>query len=114
MESVKDNKSDFTSREIARAKKARDLYHGLGVPSVKDFKAIIRMNAIKDNPITMEDVDIAEKIYGPSISSMKGKTTRQAPSPVVSSVVPVPTALYQKHAKISLCVDVYKINGIVF
>ena len=47
---------------------AQDLYHSLGTPSVEDFKAILRMNAIKDNPITNNDVIIAEKIFGPDYS----------------------------------------------
>jgi hypothetical protein len=47
------------------------------------MKAIIRMNAIKNNPVTTEDIAMAEKICGPEISSLKGKTTRQKTTPVV-------------------------------
>jgi len=36
-------------------------------PSLSDFKAILQMNSIKNNPITIEDVNIAEKIFGPDI-----------------------------------------------
>ncbi len=48
-------------------------------PSINDMKAIIRMNTIKNNPFTTEDIDIAKKIFGPDISSLKGKTTRHKP-----------------------------------
>jgi hypothetical protein len=48
-------------------------------PSINDMKAIIQMNTIKNNPFTTEDIDIAKKILGPDISSLKGKTTRRKP-----------------------------------
>ena len=114
VESVKDNQRDYTERELQRAKRARNLYHSLAVPSIGDFKTIIKMNAISGNPVTLEDVEMAERIYGPSIASLKGKVTRQRPKPVVSSVVPVPKALYQNNAKVVLCIDAFILNGLPF
>jgi hypothetical protein len=34
------------------------------------------MNVIKNCPVTTEDVNIAKKIFGKDISSLKGKSTR--------------------------------------
>jgi hypothetical protein len=45
------------------------------------------MNAIKNNPVTTKDIEIAEKIFGPDISSLKGKTTRQKPIPVIEDYI---------------------------
>ena len=73
METVDDNMKHYTQRQIERAKAARALYHSLGTPTIKDYKAIIRMNAIRNCPITMEDIDIAEAIYGQDIGNIKGK-----------------------------------------
>ena len=39
--SVKENESFYTARQIARAKAARKLYETIGTPSVRDFKTII-------------------------------------------------------------------------
>ena len=74
---VEENKSCFRNRQFERAKKARLLYHAVGTPSVKDFKTMINLNAIKDNPITVQDIEMAEKIFGPNIGNLKGKTTRK-------------------------------------
>ena len=70
---AEDNKAFFTERQFQQAKTARELYNTLGSPSLKDFKAIIRMDFIKNNPVTMEDIKIAESIFGPDIGSLKGK-----------------------------------------
>jgi len=52
------------------------LLHATGCPSVADLKKILKMNGIANCPITLDDVDIAEKICGPDVASLKGKTTR--------------------------------------
>jgi hypothetical protein len=51
------------------------------------------MNCIKDNPVTTEDIDIAETIFGPDIGVLKGKTTRQRPIHVVADYVDIPEEL---------------------
>jgi hypothetical protein len=54
------------------------------------MKAIICMNAIKNNPVTTEDVNIAEKIFGPDLATLKGKMTRRAPVPVIEDRIEIP------------------------
>jgi hypothetical protein len=76
---VTENKSGYTQRQFERAKEARRLYHIVGTPTVENFKSLLRMNVIKDCPVTTEDVNIAEKIFGKDISSLKGKSTRRKP-----------------------------------
>ena len=50
LSTVEENKSFYTLRQFERAKRARDLYHALGTPSIKDFKAMLRMNTITGQP----------------------------------------------------------------
>ena len=90
LNTVKENEQFYTSRQLAKAKMARKLYHNVGTPSLRDFKAIVRMNAISNCPITVEDINIAEKVYGPDIGSLKGKTTRIKPKPVVRDYIEIP------------------------
>jgi hypothetical protein len=59
----------------------------MGLPTVDDLKAMIRMNLIKNNVVTTEDVNLAMKAYGPDISGIKGKTMRQKPTTVVNNTV---------------------------
>ena len=74
------------------------------------FKAMLKSNIIKNCPVTAADVDIAEKIYGPAISTLKGKTTRQTPKPVVADEVMIPSELLMKHRQIELCMDTIFVN----
>jgi hypothetical protein len=74
LNTVAENESHYTARQIIRAKLARKLYNNIGTPSIHDYKAIIRMNAIANCPITADDINIAEQVYGKDIGSLKGKT----------------------------------------
>ena len=100
--------------QFVRAKKAHELYHALRTPSIQDFKAILRMNIIANNPVTMEDIEIAKQIFGPDIGSLKGKTTRQKLIPAVNNYIAIPKELYAKQQDIVLCIDGIKVNGLLF
>jgi hypothetical protein len=73
MNSVQENMKMFTNRQIERAKLTRKIYHALGTPSLNDFKVIVTTNAIKNLPITVEDIKAAEMIFGEDIGMIKGK-----------------------------------------
>jgi hypothetical protein len=57
--------------------RARDLFHTLGTPSISDFREILKMDSINNNPITAKDIDIAKKIFGKVIGALKGRTTQR-------------------------------------
>lgn len=111
---VEENKTFYTQRQFERAKRARELYHALGTPSLNDFKAIIRMNAISNNPVTSEDIKCAEKIFGPDIGGLKGKTTRRTPAPVVNDQLEIPKELITAQKEVTLSMDGMKVNGLYF
>ena len=114
VQTLDENKAFYTNRQFLKAKKARELYHALGTPSIQDFKAMLRMNLIANNPVTVEDIEIAEQIFGTDIGSLKGKTTRMKPIPVVENYITIPQELYAKQQEVVLCIDGIKINGLMF
>lgn len=64
---VEENTNFYTHQQFEQAKKAWDLFHTLGTPLINNFKAILRMNTIWNNPVITKDIEIAEKIFGPNI-----------------------------------------------
>ncbi|KAI2512474.1 Reverse transcriptase (RNA-dependent DNA polymerase) [Fragilaria crotonensis] len=114
LNTVEENKTFFTQRQFERAKRARDLYHALGTPSISDFKAMLRMNTIIGNPVTTEDIVMAEQIFGTDIGRIKGKTTRRKPAPVVDDYIEIPKELIATQRNVTICMDGMKVNGLSF
>jgi hypothetical protein len=52
--------------------------------SIQDFKAILCMNFTSNNPVTINDIEIAQEIFGSNIRLLKCKTTKKKLIPVVS------------------------------
>jgi hypothetical protein len=111
---LEENKNVFTPRQFERAKIARDLFHSLGCPSLMNLKVAIHMNLIRDNPVTTKDVDLAEHIFGPDVGTVKGKTTRRKPLPVIDNHIKIPDELISIHADITLAIDGLTINSLKF
>jgi hypothetical protein len=111
---LEDNKKFFTPRQFERAKIARDLFHSLGCPSLVNLKGAIRMNLIRDNPVTTKDVDLAEHIFGPDVGTVKGKTTRRKPLPIIDEHIEIPAELISIHEDVTLAIDGLTINSLKF
>jgi hypothetical protein len=108
---LKENMKLFTKRQIDDAKRARKFYHIVGCPTIENLKHLLRQNLVKNCPITPADLDVAEKIYGPDIGKLKGKTTRKAPPRVKDDLVEIPRELKEKHHDLPLAMDILHING---
>ena len=109
---IEENMEGYTQRQREDAKRARRLYYIIGCPTVGNFKHIMRQNIIKNCPVTVDDVNIAEKIYGPDIRSLKGKTTRHKPLRVKEDRVEIPPEILKKYKDLTYCMDIMFINGI--
>jgi hypothetical protein len=108
---VRENTMGFTQRQFEKAKQARQLYHIVGCPTTTNFKHILRQNIIKKCPVTPEDVNIAEKIFGGDIGTLKGKSTRRRPTPLKEDLVEIPPELLDQHQDLTYCMDLMYVNG---
>jgi hypothetical protein len=111
---VSENKTGFTKRQIKCAEIARNLYKTLSYPSMKDFKWEIRSNQIKDCPVTIQDIDVTTKIWGKNIAALKGNTNRSKMHPVARDYVKVPKELLKLHKEVFLTTDIFFVNKIPF
>ena len=111
---VKNQSEGYSQLQLDKAKAAREFQAKVGHPSTKDLKAIIQSNQIINCPITIQDIDRAEHIFGPSIPILKGKTTRCPPTPIVSEYVAVPPQILKANENISLAADIFFVNNVPF
>ena len=97
-----------------RASKARKACIASGTPNFAFFKAAIRTNLIRNNTVTAEDIQLAEKAYGNDLGGIKSKSTRSKPEVVKSQVITIPDELLQVNEEITLSIDGLNVNGLEF
>ena len=66
---------------------------------------------LKDSPVTAQDVDVALKIWGPSVALLKGKTVRRKPPLVLEDIVEIPKELWKLHKRVTLTIDIFFVNS---
>jgi hypothetical protein len=84
--------------DVLQAQEARQAQAMLGNPSEKDFQGMVRSNLIPNCPIAHQDISNTRQIFGPDLASVRGKTVRRAPVPVVGDYVAVPQQLVEVNA----------------
>jgi len=116
LSTVAEQKKLFSRREIQAADDARALYRKIGRPDEAEFQSILSQNLIRNCPITPRDAKRALVIYGPDIAVLKGKTTRSpaAPQAPTFETVPLPPPVLEHHRNVTLCVDFFFVQGILF
>ena len=81
------------------------------MPTPQSLKHIIRSNLIKNNPVLEQDYHVAEQIFGKDIPSLKGKSKRSKPTPVVDDTVAIPRKLLDLHQFVHSFIDLMFVNG---
>ena len=104
----------YTAQQLKDTKRAGELYHVLGAPSVPTFKSMLQMNIIKKCPVTSDHVDIAKKIFRNDVGTLKGKTTRKQTLKVLEDTVDVPGELYKLNSELELYINGMYVNKRLF
>ena len=107
MQTVKQNSELYPPREVIAAKAARRLIETLGFPSSKSTIELI--TSLINNAVSSQDVTRADRIFGPAISALKGKTTQRK-----AKAVPINLAEAKIQIEQVLEVDIFFVKGIIF
>ena len=58
----------------------------VGAPTLRNLKIMIRQNIVNKFAVAVEDIEIADKIFGTYFSTLKEITTRPIPKLVVGDL----------------------------
>jgi hypothetical protein len=108
------NLEGYTRHEIGKAKEARRLQGMIGNPTEKELKGMVREKLIANGPVTVQDVHNANRIFGPDLANLRGKTTRKKPEHVRVDYVEISRDLVDMHKYVTLVADVMFVNGLPF
>ena len=112
MNMFEENMKDFTKRDVKGAKSTRKLYAKLLYPSNANFKWLIKNNEIKNCKVSVQNIDIAQEIWGKDISSLKGKTVQGKPIVVALDCIKIPKEIANLKKTVFLTADIFFVNRI--
>ena len=64
--------------------------------------------------MTNDDVKIASNIFGPDVSTIKSKTPRRKPLPVIDDYIEIPCVLVQNQQNVTLAINGITVNSLQF
>jgi hypothetical protein len=102
----------FSCKQIEGAHAAHRLMGMVATPSTWDFHAMIRLNMLKDCPITTGNINHAHTLFGPDLATIRGKTVPRKPARVVTDYVEIPRTLVNVNQQITLAVNVMFVNSV--
>ena len=86
----------------------------VATPSPRDFQGMVRLNMLKDCPITNADTTNANTIFGTDLATIRGKTVRRRPKRVITDYVNIPRELVEVNQRVTLAADVMFVNSVPF
>jgi hypothetical protein len=111
---VAERQSDYTTREYRDAVLARKIQNIIMFPGMRAYTKIADSQLIANCPIGRGDIAAAERIFGPNLGALKGKTTKQTSVPVTSWISGVPPSILERYQNVILAVDIMFVNKIPF
>jgi hypothetical protein len=111
---IADNKGNYTNYDYLKALCARELQIKIGHPSTKHFIWIVTSNKLPNCPVTRADIIAAEHIFGPDVGSLKGKTVWRQPHLAKPTIEPLPPEIMSQYRNLTQAGDVVHVNGIPF
>jgi hypothetical protein len=107
---VRQNYEGFTKRQVQQVTHARRIMGMIGAPTEREFQSPVRLNLLKDCPITNSDIINAHKIFGPDLANLRGKMVHRKPRHVNTELVDIPQALVDNKKNFTLVAAVMFVN----
>ena len=111
---VDNNRSNYTNRDYSHAVLPRQLQKIIGRPSTRTFTKTVENNLLPNCPVTQRDIMMAEDIIGPDVGSLKGKSTRRGTDHVAINLIDTPASIMNHYKNIILGGDIMFVSKIPF
>jgi hypothetical protein len=86
----------------------------VGYPTDKEFKGMEREKLITNCPITVLDLENANRIFSPDLASLREKTIRTKPYHVCIEYIQIPWDFVELHKYVTLVADLMFVIGLPF
>ena len=114
LNTVSENREGFMRGEYEGAREACREMHLLGFPSEQDFGNMVHSNMIVNCPVTFDDIKNAKLIFGPYVTSLKGKSVRRKPDSIVMDYAEIPREIIESCKELEVLTDIIFVKKLLF
>ena len=116
IETIKDNQTKFSHKDVRNSNIVERVQHVAGHPSEHTLIRMTMKNSIKDCPFPPQAIRVAQKILGPSVYGLKGKQTKRNIDHIEMDgrVLSLPITIKENYKEVTLAADVLHVNEIPF
>ncbi len=114
MNTVRGNFEGYTCHKVKRAREAQRIQGMIANPTEREFAGMVHEQLLTNCPATVNDVDNANRIFGPVVANLRGKGTTTKLECVQVQYVQIPLNFVQLHKYVMLVADVMFVNGLSF
>jgi hypothetical protein len=111
---VDDIKGEYTKQEYRDAALARKVQNIMMFPNTHAYSRIVDSNQLANCPVKRSDIMATERIFGPNLGGLKGKTVYRAGTPVIGRIDWIPPNIRDRYQQVVLGVDIMIMNKIPF
>jgi len=111
---VRENFEGYLCHEVEKAKEAQRIQGMIANPTEREFAGMVREQLLTNCPVTVQEVDNADQIFGPDLANLRGEMTRTKPECVRVEYVQILQDFVQLHKYVMLVADVMFVNGLPF
>jgi hypothetical protein len=112
IQTIREQFEGFTKREIEAARAAREAQAMIGHPPDREFKQLVSRDPML--PVTPQAVDHANKLFGPDLAGVRGRTVRKRPEHVAIEYMEIPKSIVERFSAVKLAVDVMFVDSVPF
>ena len=105
IDTIRKTMEGFTKREVEEAKAAREAQAMLGHPTDREFLGMVHSNMISNCTVTDSAIQNANRIFGPDLAGVRGRTVQRPPDPVRVNYVRIPVSIVERFKVVTLTVD---------
>ena len=113
LNTVSDNINLYKKRDVRRASQAISLNRRINHPVKTKFVRVVKDNWIRNNPITVGDVQRSYNIFGPPLPPVKGRSKYKESKRIKeTTTIQIPKSVFEDLKDVVLCADFHYVNRV--